>query len=74
MVMKILRELSNVLLSKNEIFSLINASNAYSPFLHENFVTSKEDFFSFSEKSKGIPILVPADRKLLILVMKIFLH
>jgi len=62
--MKILKELSNVLLSKNEIFSLINASNAYSPFLHENFVTSKEDFFLFSDKSKGIPILVPADRKL----------
>ena len=52
------------MLSKNEIFSLINASNAYSPFLHENYVTSKEDYFKFSDKSKGIPILVPADRKL----------
>ena len=52
------------MLNKNEIFSLINASNAYSPFLHENYVTSKEDYFKFSDKSKGIPILVPADRKL----------
>ena len=52
------------MLSKNEIFSLINASNAHSPFLHENYVTSKEDYFKFSDKSKGIPILVPADRNL----------
>ncbi len=62
--MKILKGLSNALLSKNEIFSLINASNAYSPFLYENYVTSKEDYFKFSDKSKGIPILIPADRKL----------
>ncbi len=51
-------------MSKNEIFSLINAANAYSAFLNKNYVTSKEGFFKFSDKSKGIPILVPADRKL----------
>ena len=64
MVMKILRELSKALLSKNEIFSLINAANSYSPILRQNYVTSKEGFLKFSDKSKGIPILVPADRKL----------
>ena len=64
MVMKILKVSSNDLLSKNEIFSLINAASAHSPTLYENYVTSKEGFFKFSDKSKGIPILVPADRKL----------
>ncbi len=62
--MKILKMSSNALLSKNEIFSLVNASNAYSPILYENYVTSKKDFFTFFDKCKGIPILVPADRKL----------
>ncbi len=51
-------------MSKNEIFSLINAANTYSPFLRQNYVTSKEGFLKFCDKSKGIPILVPADRKL----------
>jgi len=51
-------------LSKNEIFSLINAANAYSPILSQNYVTSKGGFVKFSDKSKGIPILVPADPKL----------
>ncbi len=64
MVIKILKELSEALLNKNEIFSLINAANAYSPFLRQNYVTSKEGFLKFSDKSMGIPILVPADRKL----------
>ena len=61
---KILKLSSNSLLSKNDVFSLINAANAHSPVLHANYVSSKEDFFKFSDKSKGIPILVPADRKL----------
>ena len=52
------------MLDKNELFSLINAANSYSPFLHQNHVTSKESFLKFSDKSKGIPILVPADKKL----------
>ena len=64
MVMQILKELSKALLRKNEIFSLINAANAYSPLLRQNYVTSEEGFFKFSDKSKGIPILVPADKKL----------
>ena len=52
------------MLNKNDIFSLINAANAYSPFLQENYVNSRESFFKFSDKSRGIPILVPADKKL----------
>lgn len=51
-------------MNKNEIFSLINAANVSSPFLDGNFVTSPEGFSEFCDKSKGIPILVPADKKL----------
>ena len=64
MVMKVLRESLRPLLNKYEIFSLINAANVRSPLLQANFVTSPEGFFEFSDKSKGIPILVPADKKL----------
>ncbi len=53
-----------VLLSKNEVFSLINAANIHSNLLRDNFVSSKKDFITFSDKAKGIPLLVPADKKL----------
>ena len=62
--MKILRESLRPLLNKNEIFSLITAANVRSPLLEANFVTSPEGFLEFADKSKGIPILVPADKKL----------
>ena len=51
-------------MSKKEIFSLINATNASLPALGQNYVTSRESFLKFTDKSMGIPILVPADRKL----------
>ena len=51
-------------MNKSEIFSLINAASVRSPLLHANFVTSPEGFLEFADKSKGIPILVPADKKL----------
>ena len=59
-----LRKGSNLLLNKREVFSLINAANVGSPLMHENFVTSPETFSKFSDKAKGIPIMIPADEKL----------
>ena len=59
-----LRKGSNLLLNKREVFSLINAANVGSPLMHDNFVTSPETFSKFSDKAKGIPIMIPADEKL----------
>ena len=53
-----------VLLSKKEVFSLINAANIHSNLLRNNFVGSLKDFRAFSDKAKGIPLMVPADKKL----------
>ena len=64
MVIKNLRRSLKILLSKQEVFSLVNAANVRSSILHDNFVPSPEIFSEFSDKAKGIPIMVPADKKL----------
>jgi sulfate adenylyltransferase len=53
-----------LLLNKKEVFSLINAANIQSNLMHNNFVVSRKSFFAFSDKAKGIPLMVPADKKL----------
>ena len=53
-----------ILLNKKEVFSLINAANIQSNLLRNNFVDSPKIFIAFSDKAKGIPLLVPADEKL----------
>ena len=64
MGMSNLRKGSNLLLNKREVFSLINAANVGSPLMQDNLVTSPENFSKFSDKAKGIPIMIPADQKL----------
>ena len=53
-----------LLLNKKEVFSLINAANIQSNLLRNNFVDSPKSFIAFSDKAKGIPLMVPADEKL----------
>ena len=57
------RNLKN-LLSNQEIFALINVANIRSSLLSTNAVTSMEEFFRFTDKANGIPILIPANKKL----------
>ena len=52
------------LLSNQEIFALINVANIRSSLLSTNAVTSLEEFFTFTNKPNGIPILIPANKKL----------
>ena len=52
------------MLSKREVFSLINAANIQSNLLRNNFVDSPKSFIAFSDKAKGIPLMVPADETL----------
>lgn len=59
-----LRKVSKLLLSKRDVFSLINAANIQSTLLRDNFVDSPKSFFAFSDPAKGIPVLVPADKNL----------
>lgn len=49
------------LLSPSQNRSIFSAASASSNFLNENFVRSREDFFSFKNLMRGLPILVPAD-------------
>lgn len=51
-------------LNNRERFSLINVANIRSLLLCKNSVKSAEDFSKFADKTKGIPILIPADKKL----------
>ena len=53
-----------ILLSKHEVFALINAANVRSNSLRDNFVGSPKDFLAFADKTKGIPLMVPANKKL----------
>ena len=55
---------SKNLLSNEEIFALINVANIRSSLLSDNAVTSPEKFLKFADKVKGIPILIPANKKL----------
>lgn len=57
------RNLSH-LLSNQERFSLINVANVRSSLLCSNLVTSPSDFAKFSDQTQGIPILIPADKRL----------
>ena len=52
------------MLTRQEIFSLVNVANIKSSFLNDNFVNSVESFHKFFDESKGIPLLVPANEKL----------
>ncbi len=53
-----------LLLHNKEMFSLINAANIQSKLMRNNFVDSPKNFITFSDKAKGIPLMVPADKKL----------
>ena len=52
------------MLNKHQIFSLINVANIKSPLLSQNFANSIKSFNQYSDKTKGIPLLVPADDNL----------
>lgn len=57
------KDLKN-LLNNSELFSLINVANIRSSLLGDNFVNSPESFAKFADTSKGVPILIPADKNL----------
>lgn len=50
------------MLNKNQENSLTNAENILSGLLENNFVDSKKKFSCFEDISKGLPVLIPADR------------
>ena len=64
MVLLNLKKGLKILLSKPETFALINAANVHSNLLRDNFVGSPKDFVAFVDRAKGIPLMVPADKKL----------
>ena len=49
------------MLNPSQLRSLITAENCLSGLLAENVVRSAADFHAFSDVSRGIPILTPAD-------------
>ena len=49
------------MLNPSQLRSLITAENCISGLLAENVVRSAADFHAFSDVSRGIPILTPAD-------------
>ena len=49
---------------KHQLFSLINVANIRTDLLSNNFVNSNEKLLDFEDKTKGIPILIPADQEL----------
>ena len=49
------------MLNPSQLRSLITAENCMSGLLAENVVRSAADFHAFSDVSRGIPILIPAD-------------
>ena len=51
-------------IDKHQLFSLINVANIRTDLLSNNFVNSKEKLLDFEDKTKGIPILIPADQEL----------
>ena len=51
-------------LDRHQIFSLINVANVKSGLLSDNLVRSSDELKIFIEKTKGIPILIPADEKI----------
>ena len=53
-----------LLLNKRDVFSLINAANIQSNLLHNNFVASPKSFSAFADIAKGVPLMVPADKRL----------
>ncbi|MDA8881818.1 hypothetical protein N9I90_03785 [Alphaproteobacteria bacterium] len=52
------------MLTALQLRSLISAENILSGLLDKNFVRSKSEFDKFKDVSKGIPILIPADKTL----------
>ena len=62
------------LLSNQEIFALINVANIRSSLLSTNAVTSPKEFFKFTDKANGIPILIPANKKLFYFGQNDFFH
>ena len=61
MVPVVLNCCSLTMLNPSQFRSLITAENCNSGLLAENVVRSAEDFYAFSDVSRGIPILIPAD-------------
>ena len=52
------------MLNSQEFFALINLANTQSGLLSENLVLSEEEFSSYCDIFKGVPILIPANDKL----------
>ena len=52
------------MLSNEERFSLINVANIRSGLLKDNFVTSPKVFAEYADQSRGVPILIQANKNL----------
>ena len=57
-------------LNNKERFALINVANIRSSLLCNNLVTSADSFAKFADQTQGIPILIPADKKLFLFEQK----
>ena len=57
----ILNQYSLTMLNQSQLRSIITAENCNSGLLAENVVRSPDDFHAFTDISRGVPILIPAD-------------
>ena len=61
------------MLTKFDLFCLINVANFQSGLLRNNLILSANDFETFNKYKNGIPLLIPANRNILILRIEMYL-
>ena len=52
------------MLTKFDLFCLINVANFQSGLLRNNLILSANDFETFNKYKNGIPLLIPANRNI----------